>query len=66
MSTQPDPTRRTDRRTDARTAREERETEAPLCPDLGPSGRNPTVRLRRELRTIREQLDRIEQRLEAE
>ena len=66
MSTRPDSTRRTDRRTDARTDREERETEAPLCPDLGPSGRDSTAQLRRELRTIREQLDRIEQRLETE
>jgi hypothetical protein len=62
MSTNPDTTRRTD----ARTNREELETEAPLCPDLGPSGTDSTTRLQRELRTMREQLDRIERRLEAD
>jgi hypothetical protein len=62
MSTQPTPTRRTDPRTD----REERETEAPLCPDLGTRGEDPTARLRRELASMREQLDRIERRMEAE
>jgi hypothetical protein len=62
MSTYPDTTRRTDPRTD----REELESEAPLCPDLGPSGADPTTGLRRELRVMREQLDRIERRLETE
>jgi hypothetical protein len=62
MSTHPDTIRRTDRRTD----REERETEAPLCPDLGPNGVDSTTQLRRELETIRAQLDRIERRLEDE
>ena len=61
MSTQP-----TQTRTDARTAHEEYESEAPLCPDLGTSGEDSTTRLRRELRTMRQQLDRIEQRLEAD
>jgi hypothetical protein len=60
MSTHPDPTRRTD----ARINREELETEAPLCPDLGETGTDSTTRLRRELRAMRDQLDRIEQRLE--
>jgi hypothetical protein len=54
------------RRTDPRTDREERETEAPLCPDLGPTGADPTTELRRELTAIREQLDRIERRVEAD
>ena len=60
MSTQPNPTRRTD----ARTNREELETEAPLCPDLGQSGTDSATGLHRELRAMREQLDRIEQRME--
>jgi hypothetical protein len=62
MSTHHNPTRRTDRRT----AREELETEAPLCPDLGTTGTTDTTDLRRELRRIRDRLDRIERRLEAE
>lgn len=75
MSTNPDTTRRTDRtnqrttsrpdrgsRTDRRTDREERESGAPLCPDLGPTTTPPE--LRRELTTIREQLDRIERRMD--
>ncbi|WP_136589742.1 hypothetical protein [Salinigranum halophilum] len=62
MSTNPDTTRRTD----ARTNREELETEAPLCPDLGRNGTDSTARLRRELHAMREQLDRIERRLEAD
>ncbi|AUV83453.1 hypothetical protein C2R22_18880 [Salinigranum rubrum] len=62
MSTNPDTTRRTADRIN----REELETEAPLCPDLGRSGTDSTVRLQRELRAMREQLDRIERRLEGE
>ena len=62
MSTHSDTTRRTDRRTD----REELETDAPLCPDLGSLGADPNARFRRELAAIREQLDRIERRMEAE
>lgn len=62
MSTHSNPTRRTDPRTD----REEREAEAPLCPDLGPSGTDTSPNLRRELRRIHERLDRIERRMDAE
>jgi hypothetical protein len=62
MSTHPNPTRRTDRRT----AREELQTEAPLCPDLRTNDADTTTDLHRELREIRQQLDRIERRMEAE
>jgi hypothetical protein len=65
MRTHPRTTRGTERRTD-REERDERETEAPLCPDLGSTGRDSSTRVRRELTTIREQLDRIERRLDSE
>jgi hypothetical protein len=56
----------TDRRTDARTDREELAADAPLCPDLGTTGADSEDRTRRELAAMREQLDRIETRLRTE
>jgi hypothetical protein len=72
MSTDTPTTRRTDIRTprqtttDRRTEREERESEAPLCPDVGSSWVSSRRRIRRELALVREQLDRIERHMDME
>ena len=74
MSTETPTTRRTDTETtrttttraDRRTEREERESQAPLCPDVGTSWVASRRRVRQELTLIREQLDRIEHRMDME
>ena len=74
MSTETPTTRRTDTqttrptttRTDRRTEREERESQAPLCPDIGTTWVSSRRRVRQELTMIREQLDRIEHRMDME
>ena len=74
MSTETPTTRRTATQTarttrtttDRRREREERESEAPLCPDVGTSWVSSRRRVRQELTLIREQLDRIEHRMDME
>ena len=73
MSTETPTTRRTDTQTtrrtpptDARAERHERESEAPLCPDVSTSWTSSQERIRQELTMIRRQLDRIERRMDAE
>jgi hypothetical protein len=76
MSTDLPTTRRTDDRptttttttttADRRTAREERESRAPVCPDIGSSWVSSRRRVRQELTLVREQLERIEHRMDME